>query len=58
MLPDHDEAGDWVSDFEHENGRYQNRCSICHCLFIGHKRRIVCKSCDEKFRKDDLENGK
>lgn len=37
---------DWTEDFEHENGSYQNKCSRCNVLFKGHKRRVMCKSCD------------
>jgi hypothetical protein len=31
--------GNWPEDASHENGNYTNRCSVCHCLFTGHKRR-------------------
>lgn len=40
-------GGDWPEDFEHENGRYQCKCSACGETFIGHKRRVVCKACAE-----------
>ncbi len=36
----------WPEDASHENGRYQNRCIFCKLIFIGHKRRVVCKLCD------------
>jgi hypothetical protein len=36
---------DWVEDFSYENGNYENRCCRCMSLFIGHKRRVVCKIC-------------
>ena len=36
---------DWTEDFEHENGNYHCRCEICRADFIGHKRRVVCRSC-------------
>ncbi len=36
---------DWVEDAGLENGNYQNRCGNCGALFIGHKRRIICKHC-------------
>lgn len=42
-----DRDRDWKEDFPHENGRYQNGCTICHELFLGHKRRIVCKKCSD-----------
>lgn len=35
----------WTSDFNHENGRYGNLCSKCGKLFLGHKRRITCRTC-------------
>lgn len=35
----------WTEDASHENGEYYNRCCMCHCVFIGHKRRVVCKAC-------------
>lgn len=36
---------DWPEDAGHENGNYQNRCIYCQRLFIGHKRRVVCRIC-------------
>lgn len=36
---------DWIEDFEHENGNYQNICKICNSKFMGHKIRRVCKEC-------------
>lgn len=36
---------DWVDDFKHENGNYQNKCLKCNRLFIGHKRRFCCMVC-------------
>lgn len=44
-------VGDWPEDFPGENGNYQNRCSYCQKMFIGHKRRIVCKACFEESRR-------
>ena len=41
---------DWSEDFKHENGNYQNKCVNCEKWFIGHKRRIVCKVCDNDKR--------
>lgn len=38
-------VGDWPEDFEHENGNYQSRCVACKELFMGHKRRAVCRVC-------------
>lgn len=36
---------DWPEDAKHENGRYFCRCCICNEVFIGHKRRVVCREC-------------
>jgi hypothetical protein len=38
-------VGNWPEDFEHENGNYANQCKECKMLFVGHKRRLVCKLC-------------
>jgi hypothetical protein len=38
---------DWPEDFSHENGNYQNRCVRCEAVFLGHKRRVCCKTCDK-----------
>ena len=38
-------ALDWTEDFSHENGNYQCRCIECNSVFLGHKRRVVCKVC-------------
>lgn len=37
---------DFPEDFHHENGCYQNRCIDCKQLFLGYKRRLVCKVCE------------
>ena len=37
---------DWPEDFEHENGNYTSRCIGCKETFRGHKRRILCKLCE------------
>lgn len=37
---------DWQEDFWQENGNYNCICYKCDNIFIGHKRRIVCKICD------------
>lgn len=37
---------DYPEDFEHENGKYTNRCCLCGEMFVGHKRRVVCKLCN------------
>lgn len=40
---------DWSEDFPYENGNYQNRCVECKEIFIGHKRRVVCKKCQSEY---------
>lgn len=35
----------WIDDFKLENGNYYNNCVFCKELFVGHKRRVVCKEC-------------
>ena len=35
----------WQQDYELENGQYMNNCIYCKSIFIGHKRRIICKEC-------------
>jgi len=42
--PKHPERN-WTEDFSHENGNYYCRCYECGCVFLGHKRRGVCKVC-------------
>ena len=36
---------DWTEDAGHENGRYNCVCVKCNNVFIGHKRRVMCKVC-------------
>lgn len=38
-------ACDWTEDAAHENGRYWCTCSTCGQRFVGHKRRVVCRTC-------------
>ena len=38
---------DFESDFLFENGRYQNTCIQCKQLFMGLKRRLTCKVCED-----------
>lgn len=38
---------DWPDDWSHENGNYQNKCCDCGEIFIGHKRRVICRFCHE-----------
>jgi len=39
------EENNWEEDFKFENGTYLNRCTRCKRDFLGHKRRIICKTC-------------
>lgn len=42
-------TGSWVEDWpKYENGRYLCKCVDCNGTFIGHKRRVVCKTCTIK----------
>jgi uncharacterized small protein (DUF1192 family) len=45
-----DPRGDWVQDFDHENGQYTCRCLDCDNRFMGHKRRIICRMCSNEPR--------
>lgn len=44
-------SGDFVEDFKHENGMYQHICTNCKETFMGHKRRLHCKTCEITHRK-------
>ena len=44
---------DWEEDFSHENGNYECHCCICGRTFIGHKRRVTCRACDNKSQWGD-----
>lgn len=37
----------WTEDSPNENGNYFNICCTCHHDFVGHKRRMACKTCAE-----------
>lgn len=47
---------DWTEDFHLENGNYYNLCCSCKEMFIGYKRRVVCKKCvtEDKIKFDAL----
>lgn len=36
---------DWIEDYDHENGDYDQTCPQCGTEFMGHKRRTECKAC-------------
>lgn len=40
-----DAVRNWTEDASHENGNYECRCVECSQMFIGHKRRVLCKAC-------------
>lgn len=40
-----EEARNWYEDAELENGKYQCVCVQCKKTFIGHKRRVQCRTC-------------
>ncbi len=44
------DACDYPEDAPYENGSYLNRCVECQRLFVGHKRRVFCKVCEERQR--------
>lgn len=46
MIESIDDAKCWTEDYPHDNGMYTNRCFKCWNLFVGHKRRRICKVCD------------
>lgn len=46
-LLNRDQSGDWTEDFGHENGNYINTCIECKTMFKGHKRRVICRTCND-----------
>jgi len=46
LFPSPESPSNWIEDYSHENGRYHCLCCKCGSGFIGHKRRVVCKTCD------------
>jgi hypothetical protein len=46
------QARNWFEDASHENGNYQCRCTDCGEIFIGHKRRVVCRTCAIPTKKE------
>lgn len=35
----------WPEDAPYENGKYLCTCLACRGTFMGHKRRVICKTC-------------
>ena len=44
-----DDKRNWVEDYKHENGKYLCMCYQCNRKFYGHKRRVMCKECSDKY---------
>lgn len=44
-------------DYSHENGNYYCTCYKCKELFIGHKRRVVCKECQVELEEETKNKG-
>lgn len=40
---------DFPEDAHLENGNYYNTCFYCKAFFIGYKRRVCCKECEQKL---------
>lgn len=51
----HESERSWKEDYDHENGQYVNRCHVCELYFVGHKRRVICKSCAVSVSKEPEE---
>ena len=47
-----DDAKSFPEDLNFENGCYMNECFKCKAIFLGHKRRRICKLCEEKENDD------
>ncbi len=43
------ELRSWPEDSSHENGKYNCICCQCNQDFVGHKRRVICKTCSKAF---------
>ena len=41
------EQRSFLGDTHSENGSYMNECSHCLRVFMGHKRRVTCRACQE-----------
>ena len=47
----HDSEKSFKEDYDHENGQYINHCIFCTDYFMGHKRRVCCKVCQDNIPK-------
>lgn len=54
-MPLDDDPRNYPEDFHHENGKYLRECIICQNMFIGYKRRYVCKICVTDIERPDPE---
>lgn len=45
------EERNFPEDYSHENGNYRNICCLCKNEFKGHKRRVICKKCEQPEKK-------
>lgn len=57
-LSDTNPNKDWQEDWNHENGMYYCRCMVCKEMFIGYKRRVVCKECHSLPKTDPWDEWK
>lgn len=44
---------DWPEDAAQENGKYYCICGRCGEQFLGHKRRGICKCCDQWLKRTE-----
>jgi hypothetical protein len=47
-----EESRNWTEDFGTENGHYMCHCIVCNNGFEGHKGRIICKVCNDKYESE------
>ena len=52
------EERSWGEDSAHENGNYFCNCCVCLRVFVGHKRRVLCKVCAAAPSPSGVEEGK
>lgn len=50
MYPEENRS--FPEDYHLENGNYCNMCIDCLKEFVGHKRRILCKICENKHKEN------
>jgi hypothetical protein len=47
LIPDFNSPRNWTEDYSLENGNYTCFCMTCKNTFIGYKRRVMCKECND-----------